>query len=185
MNTRAAKQHGILIAVGDPDLQWRLARTLTVEGHRVVGTASADGALSLLAHWPVDLAIISEEVCGTMSATDLALELVSCDPGLHVALLGSETAAAIPSERTHAVRREPLDWELIYSLLGHGPAAEEIPEAERRAVLDAHATANGSGSYTSAGRDAAERPSRRPSAAPPEAWNPPSSEHDLDHEAAE
>ena len=34
---RTLRPCGVLVVESDPDLQWRLARTLTVEGNRVVG----------------------------------------------------------------------------------------------------------------------------------------------------
>ncbi len=58
----------VLVAEDNPDLQWRLARTLTIEGYRVVGASSAAGALALLEQWSVDVAVIGERVlaaCGS------------------------------------------------------------------------------------------------------------------------
>lgn len=50
----------VLVVQADPDEQWRIARMLTVGGHRVVGTSTGDGALALLAEWPVDLVLIDD-----------------------------------------------------------------------------------------------------------------------------
>ncbi len=51
---------GVLLVEDDPDLQWNLARSLTVRGIRVVGTGSPEGALALLRQWPVDLILLDE-----------------------------------------------------------------------------------------------------------------------------
>ena len=48
----------VLVVESDPDLQWNLARMLTVQGNRVVGTSSGDGAVALITEWPVDLILV-------------------------------------------------------------------------------------------------------------------------------
>ncbi|NOY93314.1 MAG: response regulator [Deltaproteobacteria bacterium] len=55
---------GVLVIESDPDLQWHLARMLTVRGHRVVGTSSGDGAHALLERWPADLVVVGEDLPG-------------------------------------------------------------------------------------------------------------------------
>lgn len=51
----------VLIVEPDPDQQSRLARMFTVQGFRVIGTSSVDGALALLGNFPVDLLLVAEE----------------------------------------------------------------------------------------------------------------------------
>jgi DNA-binding response OmpR family regulator len=67
----APRESAVLVVEDDPDLQWRLARMLTINGNRVVGTSSADGALALIAEWSVDLVLIDEGLPG-MTGLDLA-----------------------------------------------------------------------------------------------------------------
>ena len=52
----------ILVVEEDPSRQWLAARELTAIGYRVVGTSSIEGAESLLAHWGVDLVLLSERL---------------------------------------------------------------------------------------------------------------------------
>lgn len=62
--TSTERGHGVLVVESDPDLQWRIARELTVEGNRVVGTSTGEGALALLEQWPVDLVLVDENLPG-------------------------------------------------------------------------------------------------------------------------
>ena len=59
-----SRGRGILVVESDPDVQWRIARTLTVEGNRVVGSSSGEGALALLEQWPVELVLVDENLPG-------------------------------------------------------------------------------------------------------------------------
>lgn len=58
------RHRDILLVEHDPDLQWRLARLLTTDGNRVVGTGSAEGALTLLDQWRADLVLVAERLPG-------------------------------------------------------------------------------------------------------------------------
>ena len=80
------KLEGILVVERDPDMQWKLARMLTVQGHRVVGTSSGDGALALVAQWPVDLILVGEDLPG-MSGLEVASRLRKQTPGIPVVLM--------------------------------------------------------------------------------------------------
>jgi two-component system response regulator FlrC len=80
---------GILVVEDDPDLQWRLARMLTVQGHRVVGTSSGGGALALVAQWPVDLILVDDELPG-MNGLEVATLLREKYPQIPVVLMASE-----------------------------------------------------------------------------------------------
>lgn len=77
---------GILVVEDDPDLQWRLARTLTVQGNRVVGTSSGDGALALISQWPVDLVLIDEDLPG-MTGLEVARRIRQSHPDIPVVLM--------------------------------------------------------------------------------------------------
>ncbi len=80
------KTNGILIVEANPDVQWQLARSLTVRGHRVVGTSSGDGALALISEWPVDLVLIAEDLPG-MDGLQVAKGLHRSHPEIPVVLM--------------------------------------------------------------------------------------------------
>jgi len=80
---------GILVIEDDPDLQWHLARMLTVQGHRVVGTSSGDGALALVSQWRVDLILVDEELPG-MNGLEVATRLREEHPQIPVVLMTCE-----------------------------------------------------------------------------------------------
>jgi CheY-like chemotaxis protein len=100
---RAHEAAGVLVVEPDPDLQWRLARMLTVHGHRVVGTCSGDGALALAREWPVDLVLVDEALParGGLSALALARALRTAHPDVRVVLM---TAPGTPRELHLAAR---------------------------------------------------------------------------------
>lgn len=87
--TSAKPLRGVLLVESDPDLQWRLSRMLTVCGNRVVGTSSSDGALALIAHWPVDVALIAEDLPG-LDGIELARRLHRDHPSVPVILMAEE-----------------------------------------------------------------------------------------------
>ena len=89
----APRESAVLVVEDDPDLQWRLARMLTINGNRVVGTSSADGALALLAEWPVDLILIDEGLPG-MTGLELAREVRARRPEISVVLMTGEESEA-------------------------------------------------------------------------------------------
>ncbi len=76
----------VLLVEDDPDQQWRLARLLTVHGHRVVGTSTADGALALLEQWPMDLVLVDERLPG-IEGVALLERLRLRHPALALALM--------------------------------------------------------------------------------------------------
>ena len=85
----ASQPAGILVVENDPDLQWRLARTLTVNGNRVVGTSSGDGAMALLGQWPVDLVLVAEDLPG-VDGFGVAKAIRDCYPGVPVVLMAEQ-----------------------------------------------------------------------------------------------
>lgn len=92
----------VLIAEDNPDLQWRLARMLTVEGFRVIGTSSSAGALALLEQWPVNVAIINERIWSepTVSGATFAARLLTLRPELPLIMVGS----AAPAENLRSLQ---------------------------------------------------------------------------------
>lgn len=116
----------ILVVEGDPDQQWRLARALTVLGHRVVGTSSADGALALVREWPVDLVLVSDTVVGS-NELDLANLVNDARPGVPVVLVARAESPLTRAEALFAGFFEcvvkPFRPEMLSDLLGRLPAS--------------------------------------------------------------
>ncbi len=77
---------GVLVVEADPDLQWRIARTLTVEGNRVVGASTGEAALALLGQWSVDLVLVDENLPG-IDGIELIRRLADTAPDMTLILL--------------------------------------------------------------------------------------------------
>lgn len=80
---------GVLIVESDPDLQWSLARSLTITGCRVVGTSSSDGALAALSAWPADVGVVAEDLPG-MNGLELVRHIRSQRPTMPILLLAND-----------------------------------------------------------------------------------------------
>ena len=120
--TRLVAQHrpsGVLVIEDDPDLQWRLARMLTVQGNRVVGTSSGDGALALISQWPVDLVLVDEDLPG-MSGLEVAKRIRGTHPHIPVVLMtgadSHETRTAASLAGVVATLIKPLRSEHLQEL---------------------------------------------------------------------
>lgn len=87
-------QSAVLLVESDPDKQWRLARTLTVHGYRVVGTVSGEGALALMGEWPVDLVLISSRIRDE-DGLEVAARLSRAHPSAALALMADEVTPAL------------------------------------------------------------------------------------------
>lgn len=124
-----ARSCAILVVEGDPDQQWRLARELTVLGHRVVGTGSADGALALVREWPVDLVLVSDTLVGS-NELDLAERVREARPGIPVVLVTraegtlTRAEALIAGFFEHVVK--PFRPEMLSELIRRLPAAPAV-----------------------------------------------------------
>lgn len=94
-------QSALLLVESDPDKQWRLARTLTVHGYRVVGTVSGEGALALMNEWPVDLVLISSRIRDE-DGLEVAARLSRAHPGAPIALMADEVTPAL-EDAAHAI----------------------------------------------------------------------------------
>lgn len=119
---------GVLVVEDDPDLQWRLARMLTVRGNRVVGTSSAEGALELIKQWPVDLVLIDDTLPG-MSGVELAQTIARDHPETPVVLMssedeGGESAIAARLAGVVATIAKPFRPEALLELLRSFPKGE-------------------------------------------------------------
>lgn len=76
----------VLIVEPLPDQQWKLARMFTVQGYRVIGSASVMAARALLRRFPVDLIMLAEDDNQRLTAdvTDLRVQA----PNAQVVVMG-------------------------------------------------------------------------------------------------
>lgn len=126
------RSRGVLVVEDDPDLQWKLARMLTVRGNRVVGTSSAEAALELIRQWPVDLVLVDDTLPG-MSGTELVRVLAEEHPNTPVVLMASENARPLSETLTDvvAIVSKPFRLESLIDLLRSFPKGEpELAPAE-------------------------------------------------------
>ncbi|MEM9192396.1 MAG: response regulator [Myxococcota bacterium] len=111
---------GVLVVEADPDLQWRLARMLTVQGNRVVGTGSGDGALALVEQWPVDLVLVGEDLPG-MNGLEVARRMSRDYPQIPVVLMTANEDQAVQREAFLAgvlgCLRKPFQFDALTELL--------------------------------------------------------------------
>lgn len=121
------RMRGVLVVEDDPDLQWKLARMLTLRGNRVVGTSSAEGALELLRQWPVDLVLVDDDLPG-MSGVELAQVIGEEHADTAVVLICSEGTdpAEITGKLAGAVATisKPFCPEALLELLRSFPKGE-------------------------------------------------------------
>ncbi len=113
------RHRSILVVESDPDLQWHLARMLTVDGNRVVGTSSGDGALTVVSEWRADLALVAAHLPGT-SGVEVARMLRAQNPKLVVILMGQEVPAPIqakPSPHVTAYLPKPFRFDALRALI--------------------------------------------------------------------
>jgi len=106
LRSASGRRASILVVEADPDLQWRLARLLTVHGNRVVGTGSGDGALALIAEWPVDVVFIDEDLPGT-TGLELAHQIRRAQPNIAVVIM---TGAEDSDERAAVGVASAVSW---------------------------------------------------------------------------
>jgi len=113
------RHRSVLLVESDPDLQWSLARMLTVDGNRVVGTSSGEGALTVIEQWDADLALVASNLPGT-SGIDLARQLREWNPDLLVILMDEGTPGPIAKERSSYVTAyltKPFRFEALRALI--------------------------------------------------------------------
>lgn len=123
-------QCGVLVVEDDPDLQWRLARMLTIEGHRVVGTSSGEGALALVSQWPVDLVLVDEHLPG-MDGIEVARRLGVEHPSIPVVLMtvddDPQVRAAAATAGAIACLPKPFRAETLLALLSNVTTLSSSP----------------------------------------------------------
>ncbi len=92
------RHRSVLLVEGDPDLQWSLARMLTVDGNRVIGAGSGEGALAVIEQWSPDLAVVASSLPG-MTGVEVARRLRDRNPDLVVILMGDPSPEPVAKER--------------------------------------------------------------------------------------
>jgi CheY-like chemotaxis protein len=110
---------GILVLEPDPDLQWRLARMLTLEGYRVVGTSTLESAKSVLLSWGADAVLVSEHVRG-LAGAEVAAQLKDAHPDVPIVLLGQSSGAFEAVTTNSPVRARidrPFRWDKFREVL--------------------------------------------------------------------
>ena len=112
------RHRSVLVVESDPDLQWHLARMLTVDGNRVVGTSSGDGALTVVGEWQADLALVAAHLPG-MSGLEVAKRLRAQNPNLVVILMGEHQSEPAPKVDTDisAVLPKPFGFDVLRALI--------------------------------------------------------------------
>jgi CheY-like chemotaxis protein len=121
------RARGVVVVEDDPDLQWKVARMLTVRGNRVVGTSSGEAALELIRQWPVDLVLVDDQLPG-MSGVELDRAIGREHPDIPVVLMSSE--GAVPDELGHklagvvATITKPFCPDALLELLRSFPKGE-------------------------------------------------------------
>ncbi|MBX7196928.1 MAG: response regulator [Sandaracinaceae bacterium] len=111
----------VVVVDHDPDVQTRVARTLTDRGSRVVATSSPDAALTLMAQWRPGLVLVNEALPG-QSGLELARKIREDHPAAQVVLM---TASESPELRASAsivgvlgLLVKPFRLEALFDLLG-------------------------------------------------------------------
>lgn len=92
---------------------------LTVDGNRVVGTSSGEGALTVIEQWDADLALVASRLPGA-SGVEVARRLRERNPDLLVILMSDETPEPIVRERStdvSAYLTKPFRFESLRALI--------------------------------------------------------------------
>jgi DNA-binding response OmpR family regulator len=114
-----SKHRSVLLVESDPDLQWSLARMLTVNGNRVVGTSSGEGALAVIEQWDPELALVSSTLPG-IAGVEVARKLRAENPDLLVILMDDADLEPETREASPAVAArlsKPFRFEALRALL--------------------------------------------------------------------
>ncbi len=124
------RHRGVLVVESDPDLQWSLARMLTVDGNRVVGTSSGDGAMAVVDQWLPDLALVASSLPGA-TGVEVARALRRKSPKLLVILMGQPAPEPATPGRPavfSAYLPKPFGFDALRALIDSlqlGPAPAE------------------------------------------------------------
>lgn len=83
----------VMIVEPLPDQQWKLARMFTVQGYRVIGSASLHAARALLRRFPVDLMLLADESIDDEAGRKVA-ELAQAFPKMRFLIMSDGKPAA-------------------------------------------------------------------------------------------
>lgn len=129
----AGSSSGVVVVDHDPDVQTRVARSLTDQGARVVATGSPDAALTLMAQWSPDLVLVSEALPG-QSGLELARKIREDHPAAQVVVM---TATESPELRASAgtvgalgLLVKPFRLEALFEILRGLELAPALAPAE-------------------------------------------------------
>ena len=92
---------------------------LTVNGNRVVGTSSGEGALTVIEQWDADLALVAAELPGS-DGVEVARQLRAHNPDLVVILMGEATPDRMAKQRSSDVSAylpRPFRFEALRALI--------------------------------------------------------------------
>jgi len=92
---------------------------LTVDGNRVVGTSSGEGALTVIEQWDADLALVASDLPGA-SGIEVARRLRERNPDLLVILMSDEVPGPVVRERSigvNAYLAKPFRFESLRALI--------------------------------------------------------------------
>jgi len=111
---------GVVVVDHDPDVQTRVARSLTDHGARVVATSSPDAALTLMTQWSPDLVLVSEALPG-QGGLELARRIREDHPTAQVVLMASTESAELRASAGMAgalgLLIKPFKLEALFELL--------------------------------------------------------------------
>lgn len=123
---------GVLLIEDDPELQWRLARHLTLLGYRVVGTSSSDAGLELMMHWPARFVLVSATPIGTEGA-ELARKIRVRHPEARIVLLVDAANGAEDRSLADAVHQRGDDLDTLRRLMRSLHSRASIPPLDNEA----------------------------------------------------
>lgn len=92
---------------------------LTVDGNRVVGTSSGEGALTVIEQWDPDLALVASDLPGA-SGVEVARRLRERNPDLVVILMSDQVPGPVVKERSTGVSAyltKPFRFESLRALI--------------------------------------------------------------------
>lgn len=112
MELDAEPMRSVLIAEPDPAEQARLAKLFRRAGHLVIGASTLDASRSLLREFPVDVALVAEELT-LPSPMMIIADLVSIRPEARFVVLAEldEGGSGIRTPREEALEYSPRPLE--------------------------------------------------------------------------
>lgn len=103
LSPSSAASPTVLIVEPLPDQQWKLARMFTVQGYRVIGSASLHAAKALLRRFPVNLILLADTSCESGDLEACLTELIAQAKKARVLVMGESEEAQRLAARTAGV----------------------------------------------------------------------------------